>query len=214
MNKTQYQQHYKRNGNNINYKDYNNNYYNNNYYHNFNHKKNYVNNTNNYNEERKKNNYYNNKINDFNEYNNKYDDYNEYDNYNEYNEYNDGYNYIYPSSNKKKKVYNRYNNYYENNGEVMNKTLNEKRIKKEVMKVKINISDNKYKELIIYKGDEVEEVVKKFCNDNFIDAKLEIPLCNKIKQSLNQIDLITNKVKLSRDSVLMLEKAKNFIQNK
>jgi len=163
-----------------------------------------MNNQNNYNEERKKN-YYNNKSNDL--YNNEYD---------EYNEYNNGYNnnsYIYPVQNKKKKVHNKYNNnFYDNNEEVVNKTVNEKKNKKEVMRVKINIKEDKYKELIIYKDDDIIEVVKQFCNDNFIDEKLVNPLCNKIKKSLNEIDLVTNKVNLSRDSVLMLEKAKNLIK--
>ena len=80
------------------------------------------------------------------------------------------------------------------------------------MRVKINIKEDKYKELIIYKDDDIIEVVKQFCNDNFIDEKLVNPLCNKIKKSLNEIDLVTNKVNLSRDSVLMLEKAKNLIK--
>jgi hypothetical protein len=183
-----------------------------------------MNNQNNYNEERKKNNYYNNKGNDlynneydvYNEYNNQYNDYAEYNQYNEYNEYNNGYNnnnYIYPVQNKKKKVHNKYNNnFYDNNEEVVNKTVNEKKNKKEVMRVKINIKEDKFKELIIYKDDDVIEVVKQFCNDNFIDEKLVNPLCNKIKKSLSEIDLVTNQVKLSRDSVLMLEKAKNLLK--
>ena len=115
---------------------------------------------------------------------------------------------------RKKKLHNKYNNnnFYDNNEEVMNKTVNEKKNKKEVMKVKINIKEDKFKELIIYKDDDVIEVVKQFCNDNFIDEKLVNPLCNKIKKSLSEIDLVTNQVKLSRDSVLMLEKAKNLLK--
>ena len=237
MNKTQYQQHYKR-GINNNINNYNNNsYYSSNYYYNYNYKKNYINNSNNYNEERKKNNYYNNKINDgyngYDDYNNHYDDYNGYNNqYEEYNEYDNGYNnkYIYPQ-NKKKKVYNRYNNinnninninninltnnFYENNEETKIKTVNEIKQKKEAMKVKINLKEDKYIQLIIYKEDNIDEVVKEFCNLNNIDKELVNPLINKIKQSLKQIELITNnKIKLSRDSVLLLEKAKKRIQNK
>ena len=240
MNKTQYQQHYKR-GINNNLNNYNNNsYYSSNYYYNYNHKKNYISNSNNYNEERKKNNYYNNKINDgynneyngYDDYNNHYDDYNGYNNqYEEYNEYDNGYNnnYIYPQ-NKKKKVYNRYNNinnnininninlsnnFYDNNEETKIKTVNEIKQKKEVMKLKINLKEDKYIQLIIYKEDNIDEVVKEFCNLNNIDKELVNPLINKIKQSLKQIELITNnKIKLSRDSVLLLEKAKKRIQNK
>ena len=240
MNKTQYQQHYKR-GINNNLNNYNNNsYYSSNYYYNYNHKKNYISNSNNYNEERKKNNYYNNKINDgynneyngYDDYNNHYDDYNGYNNqYEEYNEYDNGYNnnYIYPQ-NKKKKVYNRYNNinnnininninlsnnFYDNNEETKIKTVNEIKQKKEAMKLKINLKEDKYIQLIIYKEDNIDEVVKEFCNLNNIDKELVNPLINKIKQSLKQIELITNnKIKLSRDSVLLLEKAKKRIQNK
>ena len=111
-------------------------------------------------------------------------------------------------------MHNKYNNnnFYDNNEEVMNKTVNEKKNKKEVMKVKINIKEDKFKELIIYKDDDVIEVVKQFCNDNFIDEKLVNTLCNKIKKSLSEIDLVTNQVNLSRDSVLMLEKAKNLLK--
>ena len=230
MNKTQYQQHYKR-GINNNINNYNNNsYYSSNYYYNYNHKKNYISNSNNYNEERKKNNYYNNKINDG--YNNEYNGYDDYNNqYEEYNEYDNGYNnnYIYPQ-NKKKKVYNRYNNinnnininninlsnnFYDNNEETKIKTVNEIKQKKEVMKLKINLKEDKYLQLIIYKEDNIDEVVKEFCNLNNIDKELVNPLINKIKQSLKQIELITNnKIKLSRDSVLLLEKAKKRIQNK
>ena len=89
-----------------------------------------------------------------------------------------------------------------------------KKAKKEVSRVKINIKEDKFKELIIYKDDDILEVIKKFCNDNSIDEKLIIPLGNKIKKSLNKIDLVTNKIKLNRDSVIMLEKAKKIIQNK
>ena len=229
MSKTQY---YKRNiNNNINnYKDYNNNnYYNSNNYHNYNYKKNY------YNEERKKNNYYNNKNNndiynneykEYNDYEDAYNEYEPYDQYNQYDEYNNGYNnYTYSGSNKKKRNYNRYNNninnnninnnnFYENNEEVKNKTENEVKHKKEILKLKINIKEDKYKELIIYKEDDINQIVQEFCNDNFINEKLIEPLCNKIKQSLSKIEQVTNNARLSRDSVLMLEKAKKYIQNK
>ena len=223
MSKIQYQSYYKRNiNNNINnYKDYNNNnHYNYYYYHNY--KKN------NYNEERKKINNYNNKLNEVyinenNKYNNQYNDYKEYNQYNEYNEYNNsGYNnnnYIYPPPYKKKKTNNRYNNnlnnnIYENNEEIGKNNITEIKNKKEILKVKINIKDDKYKELIIYKEDNIDDVVNQFCNTNFIDENLIQPLCNKIKRGLGKIDDVTNNIKLSRDSVVLLEKAKKLNQNK
>lgn len=227
MSKTQYQQYYKRNTNNNtnnykDYKDYNNNTYynNNNYYYNYNYKKTYqknntnLNGINNYNEERKKNNYYNYiKLPDtYNEYN---DEYGQYDEFNEYNGYNNGYNdYIYPS-NKRKKVH-RYNNknYYDNNEEIKSKTVNEIKHKKELIKLKINIKENKYKELIIYKDDDINKTVSQFCNDNFISDKLIEPLCNKIKKSLLEINYVSNNMKLDKDSILMFEKAKKLMHNK
>ena len=187
MNKTQYHKHI----NNVN--NYNNyNYYYNNYYYNgYNYKKpqytKYNNTANNNNEDRKKNNHYN----------NNYDE-----NYNDY---------YYP----KKKNYRYNNNYYENNNEeIMSKSVNEIKQNIELIRVKINLKDNKYKELVVYKDDDINDVVNKICNDNFINEKLKQPLINKIKQSLIKLNIVTNYLDLNKDGVVMLEKAKKFVKHK
>ena len=92
--------------------------------------------------------------------------------------------------------------------------MNEVKHKKELLKLKINIKEDKYKELTIYKEDDINQIVQQFCNENLLNENLIEPLCNKIKQSLSKIEQVTNGAKLSRDSVLMLEKAKKYIQNK
>ena len=95
----------------------------------------------------------------------------------------------------------------------MSKTVNEIKHKKELIKLKINIKENKYKELIIYKDEDIFNSVSQFCNENFISEKLVQPLCNKIKKSLEEINLINN-IKLDKDSISMLEKVKEVVKNK
>ena len=208
MNKNQYHKHI----NNVNNYNNNYNYYNNNnYYNGYNYKKQYPknntnnmnNNMNNYNEDRKKNNYYNNNYN-----NNNYNDNN-----------ND---YIYNQQTKKKKQQYRYNNninnnnnYYENrNEEIVNKTLNEKKDKIELLRIQINLKDNQCKDLIVYKDDDINLVVKKFCYEININENLIEPLINKIKQSLNKLNIVYKCVELDKDGVVMLEKAKTLLKNK
>ena len=201
MNKSQ---HYKYINNvNNNYNNYN--YYNN-YYNGYGYRKQYSkntnsanNNNNNYNnEDRKKNNYYNN-------YNN-----NTYSN----DLYNNNYLYTQPTKKKKGNRYNN-NNFYENNSEeVLSKSVNEIKQKVELLRVKINLRDNTYKELVVYKDDDIFLLVSQFCSDNFINENLIQPLINKIKQSLNELNIITNSVKLKREGVVLLEKAKKLVKNK
>ena len=196
-------QHYKYINNvNNNYNNYN--YYNN-YYNGYGYRKQYSknnnmtnNNNNNYPEDRKKNNYYNN-------YNN-----------NTYNNdlYNNNYLYTQPTKKKKGNRYNN-NNFYENNNEeVLSKSVNEIKQKSEILRVKINLRDNTYKELVVYKDDDLFLLVSQFCDENFINEKLKQPLINKIRQSLNELNIITNSVKLKREGVVMLEKAKKLVKNK
>ena len=199
MNKNQYH----KNINNVNNYNNNYNYYNNNnYYNGYGYKKQYFknnnnnmnNNMNNYNEDRKKNNYYNNNYNDM---------------------HND---YIYNQQTKKKKQY-RYNNnnnyFYENNNEeIMSKSVNEKKDKIELLRIQINLKDNQCIDLVVYKDDDINLVVKKFCYDNNINENLIEPLINKIKQSLNKLNIVYNCVELDKDGVVMLEKAKTLLKNK
>ena len=209
MNKNQKHKHI----NNVNnYNNNNNYYYNNNYYSNgYNYKKQYSknnnnnmnNNMNNYNEGKKNNNnYYNN-----NNYN---------DNHNDY------YDSIYNQSTRKRKNY-RYNNnnYYENNNynennneEMISKSINENKDKIELIKIQINLRNNQFKELIVYKDDDINLLVKQFCSDNGINENLIEPLVNKIKQSLIKLNIVNNYVQLNRDEIVMLEKAKKILKNK
>ena len=117
---------------------------------------------------------------------------------------------------RKKKIYNRYNNnfYKNNNEEIMSKSVNEIKNKTELMRVRINIKENKFKELIVYKDQDIYALVKQFCSDNYINENLIKPLCNKINQSLIKLNLVTNNILLNREDVVMLEKAKNLIQHK
>ena len=200
MNKNQYH----KNINNVNNYNNNYNYYNNNnYYNGYGYKKQYFknnnnnmnNNMNNYNEDRKKNNYYNNN------YNNMHNDY------------------IYNQQTKKKKQY-RYNNnnnnyYYENNNEeIINKSVNEKKDRIELLRIQINLKDNQCIDLVVYKDDDINLVVTKFCYDNGVNENLIEPLINKVKQSLNKLNIVYNCVELDKDGVVMLEKAKTLLKNK
>ena len=208
MNKNQKHKHI----NNVNnYNNNNNYYYNNNYYSNgYSYKKQYSknnnnnmnNNMNNYNEGKKNNNNY---------YNNNYND-----------NHNDYYDSIYNQSTRKRKNY-RYNNnnYYENNNynennneEMISKSINENKDKIELIKIQINLRNNQFKELIVYKDDDINLLVKQFCSDNGINENLIEPLIHKIKQSLIKLNIVNNYVQLNRDEIVMLEKAKKILKNK
>ena len=206
MNKNQKHKHI----NNVNNYNNNNYYYNNNYYSNgYNYKKQYSknnnnlnNNMNNYNEGKKNNNNY---------YSNNYND-----------NHNDYYDSLYNQTTRKRKNYrhnnnNNYenNNYNENNSEEMiSKSFNENKDKMELIKIQINLRNNQFEELIIYKDDDINLLVRQFCNDNGINENLIEPLVNKIKQSLIKLNIVNNYVQLNRDGVVMLEKAKNILRNK
>ena len=207
MNKNQKHKHI----NNVNNYNNNNYYYNNNYYSNgYSYKKQYSknnnnnmnNNMNNYNEGKKNNNNY---------YNNNYND-----------NHNDYYDSIYNQSTRKRKNY-RYNNnnYYENNNynennneEMISKSINENKDKIELIKIQINLRNNQFKELIVYKDDDINLLVKQFCSDNGINENLIEPLIHKIKQSLIKLNIVNNYVQLNRDEIVMLEKAKKILKNK
>ena len=158
---------------------------------------------NNYNEEWSNNNYYNNNI---------------FDNHNKYNDYS------YTHSNKKKKYTKYYNNNnnnsYNNNNcddnitdDNMSKSTNDSKQKNVLIKIKINTKKNVLKELIVYKDEDIESIINNFCNDNNIDEKLVIPLCNKINQSLNEINFVINNLELNKDDVMLINKAKKIVQN-
>ncbi len=210
-------QHQRRINNVNNYINYNNNSYNT-YNNNNNYNNNYNNNSYNYNNYNSNNNNYNN--NNYNNYNNNNNNYfnNGYNYKKQFSKNNNNKNNFFNSQTAKKKRSHRYNNnnnFYENSTEeIMSKSVNEIKQRVELMRVKINIKDNKYKELIIYKDDDIYETVSQFCTDNYINEKLIEPLCNKINQSLDEINIVTNYTQLNRDGVLMLEKAKQMVKHK
>ena len=82
----------------------------------------------------------------------------------------------------------RYNPYYteENLIEEMNTndTINEEEKNDELLRIRVNLNENDYKELVICKNDVIYKKVEEFCNVNNINTKLIDPLYNKINQSL------------------------------
>lgn len=181
-----------------------------NYNHNYNgytgypYKKNYFKNrqkinnppiSNNYFEERKKNYYYNNSFNNF----------------------NDGFN-SYHTIFQKKYHFNRYTPYFTEEKkieeEINNDSVNEEEKKEEILKIKINVRDNQCKELVLCKGDNINEKVVEFCKDNCINEKLVEPLCNKVNQSLSTLEIINNSnLALNKNDFLILNKVKNITGN-
>ena len=194
MNKIQYHKKI----NNLNYYNNYNNYYNGFSYKKFYSKNNNINkqnNTINYNEEWRRNTFYN---------NNNFD-----------NQYND---YMYTLPNKKKRFLKYNNNYYNFDDnisqETMSRSTNETKEKNnELITVKINFHENQFKELIIYKNDDLFNLVYNFCYDNSIDKKLVLPLCNKIKASLNIVNNITNNSILNKEDLMIIQTAKNMTEN-
>ena len=90
----------------------------------------------------------------------------------------------------------------------MSKSTNDSKQKNELIKIKINTKDNELKELIIYKDEDIETIVNNFCNDNNIDNQFIIPLCNKINQSINEINFVTNNLELNKDDIMLLNNTK------
>ena len=111
----------------------------------------------------------------------------------------------------------RYNSYYteENLIEQMdtNDTINEEEKNDELLRIRVNLNENDYKELVICKNDVVYKKVEEFCNGNNINKKLIDPLCNKINQSLNTIRIISNNLHLSDNDLLAINKFRNNVGN-
>ena len=90
--------------------------------------------------------------------------------------------------------------------------INEEENKDELLKIKINLSDVQSKELVINKNDNVSEKIEEFCKENFINEKLIVPLCTKVKQSLDAIKVISNNnFLLNENDYLILNKIKTSI---
>jgi len=145
-------------------------------------------------EERKKNYYYNNSFNNFNEGGN-------------------GHHSIF----QKKNHFHRYTSYFTEEKKIeeeINDSVKEEEKKEEILKIKINISDDQCKEFILCKDDDILEKVVEFCKDNCINEKLVQPLYNKVNQSLITLEIINNNnFPLNKNDFLILNKVKNFSDN-
>ena len=97
---------------------------------------------------------------------------------------------------------------------MMDDYFNEEEKKNELLRIRINVSEKQYKELVICKNDDVNKKVIEFCNDNFINEKLIEPLVNKVNQGLNTLKLINNNFLLDEKDFIILNKLRNVIGKK
>ena len=152
---------------------------------------------NNYFENRKNSYYYNNT---FYSFNNSFSNFDESKNYN------------YSSVFQKNRYWHKHNhNFAEEkkmSEEINNEYPNEEEKLEEVLKIKVNVSDNECKELVIYKNDVISERVLEFCKDNNISEKLVEALIFKVNQSLKTLEIISN-MGLNKNDYLILDKVKN-----
>ena len=101
-----------------------------------------------------------------------------------------------------KKINDSNNNY--NNYNNMNK-------KEEIFKIKIKLK-NEEKELILYKGEDINNSINKFCSQNKIDNKLIKPIFNKVKYYLEFYENLINKTYLEKEDFDILNKV-NLLYN-
>ena len=97
---------------------------------------------------------------------------------------------------------------------MMDDYINEEEKKNELLRIRINVSEKQYKELVICKNDDVNKKVIEFCNDNFINEKLIEPLVNKVNQGLNTLKLVNNNFLLNENDFIILNKLRNVIGKK
>ena len=96
--------------------------------------------------------------------------------------------------------------------ELNNDSVNDEEKKEEILQIRVNVSDNQCKELVICKNDDISEKVKDFCNINGINDKLVESLINKVNQSLNTLESVNNMI-LDNKDILILDKIKNSRDN-
>ena len=96
---------------------------------------------------------------------------------------------------------------------VGNNSFHEEKKKDELLRIRVNVSEKQYKELVICKKDDVNKKVIEFCNENFINEKLIGPLLNKVNQSLNTLKIINNNYILNDNDFIILNKLRNIISN-
>ena len=103
----------------------------------------------------------------------------------------------------------KYNPYYTEEKKIedvsINTNNNKEEKKDELLRIRVNVSDNQYKELVICKNDKIYKKVEEFCKVNFINDKLIGPIYNKINQSLNALKMINN-IALNLNYILNLYK--------
>ena len=130
------------------------------------------------------------------------------------NEFNDNKEYYYTYSNKKKKFHKNNNNYEGiKNEENFNKFNDDKNRNNELLKVKINVNGNQMEELVIYKDEDIYNLIVIFCKKNNIGEKFIMPLYNKIIQSLKKLNYLKNNMELNRNDIMILNSARKYVEN-
>ena len=130
------------------------------------------------------------------------------------NEFNDNKEYYYTHSNKKKKFHKNNNNYEGiKNEENFNKFNDDKNRNNELLKVKINVNGNQMEELVIYKDEDIYNLIVIFCKKNNIGEKFIMPLYNKIIQSLKKLNYLKNNMELNRNDIMVLNSARKYVEN-
>ena len=130
------------------------------------------------------------------------------------NEFNDNKEYYYTYSNKKKKFHKNNNNYEGiKNEENFNEFNDDKNRNNELLKVKINVNGNQMEELVIYKDEDIYNLIVIFCKKNNIGEKFIMPLYNKIIQSLKKLNYLKNNMELNRNDIMILNSARKYVEN-
>ena len=88
--------------------------------------------------------------------------------------------------------------------------INEEENKDELLRIRINLSDSQFLELVINNNDNISEKVEEFCKTNFMNDKLFLPLYNKVKQSLEALKIVKNKLSLNENDFLILNKLRGL----
>ena len=94
--------------------------------------------------------------------------------------------------------------------EIKSDSVNEEEKNEEVLKIRVNISENQCKELILFKNDDINEKVLDFCKNNTISENFIEPLVNKINQSLKTLEVIKTNMTLDKNEFLILDKVRNI----
>jgi len=143
-------------------------------------------------------------------YYNNFDSYDNYEQYGNY-QYNDNTNFK-KNNYYGNQMFNTINNTYEQidddelfsygiaqPNKLMKNNFDVKEKKEEILRIKIKIK-GEIKELIIYKDDEdIDTIINRFCIENNINSKLENPLLDKIKNTIETTDNFINKLVLDKE---------------